>query len=558
MGRRRADRRWVFVLALLTASSAVLGVASASVAFAPEVPVVPTPKATCGPGSRPELGLQGRVSRAEHESGRAAQGYTCNTELVGSLVEPSSEGTYGGFKVLRYVDAQGHECAFYDTTLLFPTDILDAQVGVRAVDMSDPSHPVVTATLITPAMLSPHESLVLSEDTGRLAAVFGNPLTNVGIVDVYDVKDDCRHPRLLSTLPVGLLGHESGMAPDGNTFYSASPGTSTIQAVGLESLPLMTPVWTSLDYPSHGLSVSDDGDRLYVAALDGLHILDVHEVQDRVPFPEVTELSHLTWDTMSIPQNALPFTVGGHPYLIEIDEYGAGSKVGAGRIIDIADETKPVIVSNLRLEVHQPEHFSAIAGDPNATSALQGYAGHYCSVPQREDPGIVACSMILSGLRVFDIRDPLHPKEIAYFNAPIPDRLLIEPSNFAMSAPAFAPERGEIWYSDGFSGFYAVKVTNDVWPFDATAPPTTTTAARTATPTAMVASAGSLPSTGGEIPRVFVVSTVLGALLLLGALRGTAPVDASGRHASVSVHRTGWGYLRARRAWLRWRRRSSR
>ena len=33
-----------------------------------------------------------------------------------------------------------------------------------------------------------------------------------------------------------------------------------------------------------------------------------------------------------------------------------------------------------------------------------------------------------------------------------------------MSAPAFAPERDEIWYSDGFSGFYAVKVTNDAWP----------------------------------------------------------------------------------------------
>src|SRR5688572_15659849 len=28
-----------------------------------------SPKAVCGPGSRPELGLQGRVSRAEHDSG---------------------------------------------------------------------------------------------------------------------------------------------------------------------------------------------------------------------------------------------------------------------------------------------------------------------------------------------------------------------------------------------------------------------------------------------------------------------------------------------------------
>ena len=33
------------------------------------------------------------------------------------------------------------------------------------------------------------------------------------------------------------------------------------------------------------------------------------------------------------------------------------------------------------------------------------------------------------------------------------------PSNWAMSSPSFVPERDEIWYSDGLSGFYAVRVT---------------------------------------------------------------------------------------------------
>ena len=39
------------------------------------------------------------------------------------------QGTSGGFKVLRYVDTPGHECAFYDTALLFPLNALklDAQ-----------------------------------------------------------------------------------------------------------------------------------------------------------------------------------------------------------------------------------------------------------------------------------------------------------------------------------------------------------------------------------------------------------------------------------------------
>ena len=33
--------------------------------------------------------------------------------------------------------------------------------------------------------------------------------------------------------------------------------------------------------------------------------------------------------------------------------------------------------------------------------------------------------MWISGLRVFDIRDPHNPREIAYLNAPVQDRLLL-------------------------------------------------------------------------------------------------------------------------------------
>jgi hypothetical protein len=167
---------------------------------------------------------------------------------------------------------------------------------------------------------------------------------------------------------------------------------------------------------------------------------------------------------MSIPQNAIPVTIKGRPYLVEIDEFGGQEEVGAGRIIDISDEREPRVVSNLRLEVHQPENFDAQENDPGADNPLQSYAAHYCNVPTRRDPQIVACSMILSGLRVFDIRDPEHPREVAYFNAPIPPRRSLgEASNWAMSSPAFVPERREIWYSDGYSGFWAVKVTNDAW-----------------------------------------------------------------------------------------------
>lgn len=436
-------------------------------------------KADCGPGSRPETGMQGRVTQEDHDNGYAEQGFTCNTELVGSYIVPNAIGTVGGFKVERYVDTAGRECAYYDSTLMFPTNFVDLNAGVNVLDMSDPERPLLTSRLISPAMLSPHESLVVSQEAGILAAVMGNALAYPGIVDVYDVSEDCRSPKLLSSALVGTLGHESGMTPDGKTFYSASPSTPTLTAVDLSNPRLPLPLWSG-NYSSHGLSLSDDGNRAYLASGNdnGLMIMDVSEIQARLPNPQVYEIASLSWDNQSIPQNAMPFSRNGKPFLFEIDEFSSnnagtpfgvasnGKTVGAARIIDISDETRPRVVSNLRLEVHQPENRETIANDPGASNIIGGYAGHYCAVPTRVDPDIAACSMILSGLRIFDIRDPLHPREIAYFNAPVQPRILTVPapaSNWAMSKPAFVPERKEIWYTDGFSGFYAIRVTNGVW-----------------------------------------------------------------------------------------------
>src|SRR5581483_7254046 len=94
----------------------------------------------------------------------------------------------------------------------------------------------------------------------------------------------------------------------------------------------------------------------------GLVILDVSDIQKRVANPTVKLISQTTWPDVSIPQVPIPVTIGGHPYLVEVDEYA--------------------------------------------------------TVPQRTDPGIMACSFLASGLRVFDIRDPQHPRELAYYNAP--------------------------------------------------------------------------------------------------------------------------------------------
>jgi hypothetical protein len=466
--------------ALPAAAIAVLIFAASQADAAPaEPPQLPVPRAECGPGARPETGIQGRVSRADHESGLAAQGLLCNTELVGQHTQEKAGqkgtivGSVGGYKVFRYVDGQGNECAYYDTSLLPPTNAMDANIGVRVLDMNDPANPRLSMILGTGAMASPHESLILSENRGLLMAVAGNLSQAVlpGIVDIYDLEGPggCQVPLLRSSTPLGIWGHESGLSPDGNTFYATSFSTTTITALDISD-PSLPKLIGQIPAKTHGMSVSADGTRGYLArnssSANGFVIIDLSQYQNRTPNPVATQISHLRWNNMSTPQATIPVTIDGKPYVIESDEFGPG----ASRIIDISDETDPFVVSNLRLEVHQADIRAAnpsMEQDPGVDTPFafaQDYTGHFCNVPTRIEPKIVACGMAVSGLRVFNIEDPYHPYEVAYFTAPVQTRAFPEGSNWAYSQPAFAPERNEIWYSESYTGFYAVRLTNDAWP----------------------------------------------------------------------------------------------
>ena len=408
--------------------------------------------------------VQGEAPAADYKDGRAAKGYFCNAREI------SHYGKTGGYRVERYVDKAGHECAFWDSTLLFPTNLADQGAegpGVYVMDMSNPRHPVHTDTLRTPAMLSPHESLRLNQKRGLLVADMGYPTWNPGFLDVYDVSQDCRHPVLDSSSPVGILGHEGGFSPDGKTFYVTSLYGHSIAAVDLSNPKLPTLLWKSFNYQPHGVSLSDDGKTLFMAdtpfstGFNGLTILDVSQIQERKANPQVPIISRLTWREVSTPQNATPFTENGHHYLLETDEFGGGSSpVGAARIIDIENLREPFVVANLRLAV---DNHPATTNDPGDSQPFQGYQGHYCSLPSRVDPYIVACSFIMSGLRVFDIRDVAHPREVAYFSKPLLPGGNTNPEKagaFAMSAPAYDEATHDIWYTDGNSGFYVVRLTS--------------------------------------------------------------------------------------------------
>jgi hypothetical protein len=189
----------------------------------------------------------------------------------------------------------------------------------------------------------------------------------------------------------------------------------------------------------HDTYFSEDGTRLYAAqpgqfgdtgssiGPNGLVILDVSDIQFRLPNPQIRVISTLFWTDGGQAQMARPVTYHGRPHLIFTDEAGAGGvggrqgacdrglpPSGFARIIDISDETNPKTISKLMLEVHDPANCPSVLTDPPANN----YSSHYCDVDKARNPKMVACTYRDGGLRVFDIKDPYHPKEIAYYKPP--------------------------------------------------------------------------------------------------------------------------------------------
>lgn len=445
----------------------------------------PVPRAQCGPGARPETGLQGQVPQADRDSGRSEQGYQCNLERIGHYPGEGASWQHTWYD----------KCAYYGTA----QGAGQQNPGTVVVDVADPFNPVATTFLDSPAMLDPWESLKVNQDRGLLGGVYNTGAGASGAVtafDVYDVTGDCTQPRLMASLnDPRVPGHEGNWAPDGHTYFGT--GLAEISFIGVDD-PANPQVLGAMPWPTHGLSISDDGSRGYLAQYtlgnatggagangNGLAIFDYSSIQARAPVPTPTLISTLYWDDGTAAQHTIPVTIGGTPMVIFVDELGPGglsgaasacgtglSPFGMARIIDISDETAPTLVAKLMLEIHDPAYCGETAAEVADTGTF-GYDTHYCSVDRRDEPSILACGHMEAGIRVFDIRDPYRPREVAYFNPPAQLDKVIPGSNHAgiksadwCSANVRAiAERGELWTTCQDGGFMVLRFTNGVWPF---------------------------------------------------------------------------------------------
>jgi len=467
--------------ALLTAGCGLAGTSSSGVgkegADAVAVFEGPVPKASCGAGSRPEPDLQGRVPIEDRESGRSQEGYECNLELKG---QDQNQGASWQF-------AWYEDCGYYGTVFTGGNSPVNPNMGVQVVDVSNPEAPARTRNLTTPAMLDPWESLKVNERRGLLGADAGWNVAGPLFFDVYDIKQDCRYPQLLASLPVIFAGHEGNWAPDGLTYYVGT-GKGIVDVSNPQApVPIVT---TDGNGSGHGLSLTEDGNRMYAVngsgagggavacSPNGLTIYDTSQIQARKPTPAMPIVGSVCWEDGSTAQHTIPVFYGSKPFVIFVDEMGKG----AARIIDVSDETNPFVVSKLKLEIHMPDNDAQFQTDTASNGGFQ-YEAHYCGVDRQQDPTAVACGYFQSGIRVFDIRNPYLPREIAYYNPPAQaakrDQLKGSEHAHGLLSTAGAPdmttdwcsaqvrfvrERGELWTTCQDNGFMVLKFTNGVWP----------------------------------------------------------------------------------------------
>lgn len=450
--------------------------------------------AACGPDDRPEPGLQGQLPLAERLNGEAADGYWCNLERIGGY----ETFTHASFDTFR-------ECAY------IPDNIsTNVGAGVVVLDVSDPRNPVRTDYLTARAMRSVGESMRVNQARGLLVASYfswaGTPNPNYssdGVPEdpdllralaVYDVSQDCRHPELLADVIMpNAYGHEGCFQPDGMVYYM-SGGSLTPIDLSDPTRPreLRAPLRPSDPMPVlfHGCSISDDGTRGYFS--DGqnsqMYIMDTSQVQARIPGAELPILGRFRTPS-ELQQSMVPVTYDGKPHVVLFTEAKSPSKVcvpgqasyGYTRIVDVSMPESPVEVSKLQTEVMQPENCRHVIGDATIQTRgidrgdpvvigvsivfFGGYDPHFCTPDRLRAPTLLACGQTGSGLRVWDIRDPGTPVEIAYYNTGTNSPT--DPTvDWAWARPVIRRDLGQIWWTTINGGFHVARFRPGVWSFE--------------------------------------------------------------------------------------------
>jgi hypothetical protein len=386
-------------------------------------------------------------------------------------------------------------CAYVSSTgpaqplTALPAGLQGPTDGVAVLDVSSPQAPRFVQLLRTPGALETGETLSAVDTGARKVLVVGSyggrstiDELNAAIgpaLDIYDVSEDCTRPVHKATVYWPDNAHNVTLNPSGTrvygTRYAFEPkATATtalnallglgpmLTATGLPLTDVMVMDITNLAKPRlaaqlplilpdgsptecHKVEFDASETRMYCASdkLSGATRPDGRE-----PLYSVWPSAGPTiWDVSDISSgrrnpvarfvgesavrgqgghHAVPMTItdavgARHRYLMAANELAFTCDMAAyPRIWNIDDERRPSVVG----ELHLP-----------AADRCSG--AHYNDVDSREKTTMALVGWTDAGFRVFDVRDPAHPRPLAYFR----------PGSACYSVAYFDSTTGNIWFA---------------------------------------------------------------------------------------------------------------
>lgn len=436
---------------------------------------------------RLEPGLQGQSLPADQPGSVLALPYTKGVRVVGH--EPI-QGRDSNLQ-LSWVD----HCAYVSSSspkfLGWAEKAEPATFGVAVIDVSDPRAPRQVGLLRDRGSLYASETIHAVTARGRkvLAAGSYGAKDDQAYTDIYDVSD-CAHPKHMAEIKWPESVHTLTLSPNGKRLYGTRiepfNGKGGIDVVDISDMAhphyigkfeATRPDGSSYQFAAHEISISPDERRVYAGVIGsqggdlnigvttrfpsretfgpdagGIYIFDNSDLAQGKPDPKMRLIGtavHGGWHSV------MPANIGGVPHLVGGGELTACPGAWP-KIVNIADERKPFVEGEIRLAMNHPESCPEQSAREKAGGGITPDAGtatiHFNDVDSATDTRLGLINFLWAGLRIFDIRKPSMPQEVAYF----------KPGDGCGGHVRYLPKTGAIWLACAASGFWVLQLTPEV------------------------------------------------------------------------------------------------